>query len=183
MQTIFKFLDRVLLGFASRAPGWAVGATALVLYAGGGLALPLMLHWRIGYIVYTNVFFTVVAAVICLAWIVVRNEAGLRRRLVEWTTDLRLLSSSEFEWLVGELFKREGWTVKETGRQDGPDGNIDLELDREGKRKIVQCKRWASWPVGVDENPWLWWDAVARGVGRERGDLCHPLRIHRPGAP
>src|SRR5258708_32926801 len=49
------------------------------------------------------------------------------------------------------MFRREGWTVCETGRSDGPDGNIDLELSRDGQRVIVQCKRWNSWSVGVDE--------------------------------
>jgi restriction system protein len=70
---------------------------------------------------------------------------------VEWTTDLRRLNSGEFEWLAGELFRREGWNVIETGRQDGPDGNIDLILTRQGQRTIVQCKRWTSSLVGVDE--------------------------------
>lgn len=151
METIFKFLDRVLLGFAAWAPGWAVGTTALVVYAGGGLALPLALHWRVGYLVEANAVSTVVAAVVCLAWILVQSDADLRRRLVEWTTNLRLLTSSEFEWLVGELFRREGWKVEETGRQDGPDGGIDLELAGDGQRKIVQCKRWVAWQVGVDD--------------------------------
>jgi hypothetical protein len=47
---------------------------------------------------------------------------------MEWTSDLRSLSAEEFEWLVGEFFRREEWDVRETGRQDGPDGNVDLEL-------------------------------------------------------
>jgi restriction system protein len=74
-----------------------------------------------------------------------------RRHLIEWTSDLRLLTPEEFEWLVGEVFHREGWKVRETGRQDAPDGNIDLELMRQGQRVIVQCKRWKSWQVGVKE--------------------------------
>jgi len=52
---------------------------------------------------------------------------------------------------LGEVFRREGWTVQETGRPDGPDGNIDLELESKGTRIVVQCKRWESWQVGVDE--------------------------------
>jgi hypothetical protein len=61
------------------------------------------------------------------------------------------LNSSEFEWLVGEVFRREGWKVLETGRHDGPDGNVDLELSRAEERNIVQCKRWTARSVGVDE--------------------------------
>lgn len=78
------------------------------------------------------------------------TSAGLRRRegnarhLVEWTTDIRLLDSTEFEWLVGELYRREGWAVDHVGRSDGPDGNIDLVLTRGRERRIVQCKRVVS---------------------------------------
>lgn len=74
-----------------------------------------------------------------------------RRHLIEWTSDLRRLDSEEFEWLVGEAFRREGWKVEERGRREGPDGNIDLEVTRNGVRRIVQCKRWASWLVEVDD--------------------------------
>jgi len=79
-----------------------------------------------------------------------RCDAGGGKNLLEWTTDLRLLDAKEFEWLVGEVFRRDGWTVDETGSQDGPDGNVDLRLTRDGVHRIVQCKRWTSWNVGVD---------------------------------
>jgi hypothetical protein len=91
------------------------------------------------------------AGSLILVWFAVRVQATYRRHLVEWTTDLRLLDSAEFEWLVGEIFRRDGWKVEETGRRDGPDGNIDLRLSKGGKRGLVQCKRWASWLVGVDD--------------------------------
>lgn len=84
-------------------------------------------------------------------WFAGQVQARDRRHLLEWTTDLRLLDSEEFEWFVGELFWREGWTVAETGSRNGPDGNIDLSLTRGGQRRIVQCKRWTAWLVGVDE--------------------------------
>lgn len=74
-----------------------------------------------------------------------------RRHLLDWTTHVRLLTSEEFEWLVGEVFRREGWKVQETGRQDAPDGNVDLRLTRDGERALVQCKRWTSHLVGVHE--------------------------------
>jgi len=67
------------------------------------------------------------------------------------TPQLRHLDAEEFEWLVGEVFRRDGWKVEETGRQDGPDGNVDLGLSKAGERRLVQCKHWTSWHVGVDE--------------------------------
>ena len=91
------------------------------------------------------------AAVVSLGWFSVQLDAAHRRHLIEWTSDLRLLDFSEFEWLVGEMFRREGWSVRENGRPGEPDGNIDLELVRDGQRKIVQCKRWESKSIDVDE--------------------------------
>ena len=100
----------------------------MALYAGFGLALPLALHWDVVFLVEINVLSTIVAAVICLAWVIVQMEESTRRHLVEWTTNLRLLDPPQFEWLVGELFRRDGWTVSETGGRDAPDGNTDLVL-------------------------------------------------------
>jgi HJR/Mrr/RecB family endonuclease len=135
----------------SKSSGTEVAVLSLLLYGGIGLVLPLALGWPTWNLVEANVVGTASAAVVCLGWLFARIEAGHRRHLVEWTSNLRLLDSEEFEWLVGEVFRREGWAICETGRRDGPDGNIDLTMTRNGTRKIVQCKRWSSWPVGVDE--------------------------------
>ena len=151
MSKLDDFIERALLAAVTRLSDRSVVALAFVLYAGGGLALPLALHWRIWGLVEANVLATLFAGLILLTWLAARVRAGHRRLLVEWTTDLRLLTAEEFEWLVGEVFRREGWEIRETGRQDSPDGNIDLELSRDGQRAIVQCKRWESWKVNIDE--------------------------------
>lgn len=150
MSQLDDAIERLLFGFARRASGRAVSVVAVVLYAGIGLALPLVLGWPVSWLVSANVFGTMLAGILILVWLVVRVQARDRRHLVEWTTDLRLLDAAEFEWLVGEMFRREGWRVEETGRQDGPDGNVDLRLSKAGKAVIVQCKRWVSWLVGID---------------------------------
>ena len=151
MPNIQSSFDRFMLAFVSRISGWTASAIVIVIYAGVGLALPLMTGMPIYALIYFNAIGTVAAAVILLGWLLVRIAAGERRNLLEWTTDLRRLNSKEFEWLVGEVFRREGWTVRETGHDDRPDGNIDLELVRGGQRSIVQCKRWTSQSVSVDE--------------------------------
>jgi hypothetical protein len=151
MKRIDEAIERALLAFAKRASGRTVLSVAVALYAGFGLALPLLLGWSVSWLVAANVIGTTLAGTLILVWLGVRVQARDRRHLVEWTTDLRLLDAEEFEWLVGELFRRDGWKVVETGRRDGPDGNIDLRLSRGGKPAIVQCKRWVSWIVGVDE--------------------------------
>jgi hypothetical protein len=114
------------------------GRTALllaVLFYGAGLALPLGLHWPTLPLVLYNLGGTLLGALVLFAWFVVRIEAARRRELVDWTTSLRLLTAEEFEWLVGEIFRREGFQVEETGRQEGPDGNVDLRLSKDGNRR------------------------------------------------
>lgn len=146
-----KKLEELVDAFVTHVPGPVVAATAVLLYSGLGLALPLSLHWRTEYLVEANAVGTVLAAVLALAWFIVQIQAGHRRHLLEWTTSLRVLDASEFEFLVGELFRREGWAVTETGGVGTPDGNVDLELARGRDRRIVQCKRWTAQPVGVDD--------------------------------
>jgi len=153
MSRLDDLLERILWAVVGRISGRGVVALALLFYAGGGLALPLALNWPLWGIVEANFLCTMVAGLLIFVWVVQQFEAGERRRerrhLIDWTTELRHLTAVEFEWLVGEVFRREGWKVRETGRQDGPDGNIDLELSRDGQRTIVQCKLWKSWRVGV----------------------------------
>ncbi|OYU46328.1 MAG: restriction endonuclease [Burkholderiales bacterium PBB4] len=54
----------------------------------------------------------------------------------------------EFEQLVGEAFRRQGFAVAELGGT-GPDGGVDLELSKGGERFLVQCKQWRAQKVGV----------------------------------
>jgi restriction system protein len=61
---------------------------------------------------------------------------------------LESMKWSEFEMLVGEMFRRRGFTVIERGG-NGPDGGVDLELLLDKDRYFVQCKQWKSQKVGV----------------------------------
>jgi restriction system protein len=58
------------------------------------------------------------------------------------------ISWQEFEQLVGEGFRQRGFEVGERGGAS-PDGGVDLELTKAGKRYLVQCKQWRSRQVGV----------------------------------
>lgn len=62
--------------------------------------------------------------------------------------DLKKLTWQEFEVLVAEAFRRDGYEVRETG-QGGADGGIDLILKKTGETSIVQCKSWKDRQVGV----------------------------------
>ena len=143
--------ERAIFALVTRVSGRMVAVIALILYPGLGLFVPVLSGMSTSWLVSVNVMGVCLAALVSLGWLVVQLEAKDRRHLLEWTSDLRLLTGQEFEWLVGEVFRREGWKVAETGRQDGPDGNVDLRLTRGNDRRLVQCKRWISWQVGVDE--------------------------------
>ena len=54
----------------------------------------------------------------------------------------------EFERLVGEAFRRMGYTVSETGG-GGADGGVDLVLKKDDEKFLVQCKQWKAYKVGV----------------------------------
>lgn len=144
------WVERGIFALVSRVSGRTVAIISLALYPGIGLVVPLALAWSRSWLISANLIGVMFAALISLGWLIIQIEAKDRRHLLEWTTDLRHLSAQEFEWLVGEMFRREGWAVRETGRQDGPDGNVDLELTNGRDRRLVQCKRWTSALVGVD---------------------------------
>lgn len=78
--------------------------------------------------------------------------ARKRRRLLDTRTNLDSIAAlgwRDFERLVGEAFRRRGYTVEETGL-GGADGGIDLILSRDGKRTLVQCKHWKRERVPVN---------------------------------
>ena len=54
----------------------------------------------------------------------------------------------EFEVLVGEYFRRQGFSVLNNGG-GGPDGGIDVLLQKGTDRYLVQCKQWRARSVGI----------------------------------
>lgn len=58
------------------------------------------------------------------------------------------LSWQQFEQLIGEAFRKQGFSITETGGK-GADGGVDLILRKGGEKYLVQCKHWRSLKVGV----------------------------------
>jgi restriction system protein len=78
-------------------------------------------------------------------------RAWANRRMFERQTgidSLRELSWKQFEDLLAEAYRRQGYIVKET-LGGGADGGVDLVLSRHGGTTLVQCKRWKGKPVPV----------------------------------
>lgn len=61
---------------------------------------------------------------------------------------LELLTWREFEHLVGEFFRRKGFSVEQRGGHE-PDGGVDLVASIGDDRYLVQCKHWRVQRVGV----------------------------------
>lgn len=71
--------------------------------------------------------------------------------MVDAQTDLeslRKLGWKEFEWMVGEAYRRQGYAVDES-LNAGPDGGVDIVLHRGGETTLVQCKQWRTQSVGA----------------------------------
>jgi len=90
-----------------------------------------------------------------LPFVVVAGVAAInawyRRRLLNTQSgfeSLRAMSWQDFERLVGEAYRRQGYAVEEVGGS-APDGGFDLVLHRQGGKFVVQCKRWRSAQVDV----------------------------------
>lgn len=83
------------------------------------------------------------------------------------TSALDGMSWRDFELLVGEGFRLQGYQVVETGG-GGPDGGIDLVLSRPGRngseKFLVQCKQWRAFKVGVDVVRELYGVMAAKGA-------------------
>ncbi len=97
----------------------------------------------------------------------VEREDEARQRLLA-QQDLQLLSPGEFEEYVAQIFRSHGWTIGATGGKAG--GGFDFEIEKDGIRAIVQCKRYApDNRVGVKDIREF--DAVVHRSGAQRGYL------------
>ena len=78
-------------------------------------------------------------------------NARRKRRMLDEQSDIdsiKQLSWYEFEQLLGEYYRRNGYRVLENTAA-GPDGGIDLLLKKDEETTIVQCKQYRHKPVGV----------------------------------
>ena len=73
-----------------------------------------------------------------------------RRRLVDEQQSLETLRATswkDFECLVAEAYRRQGFTV-DYSLSKGSDGGVDLVLQKDGRKSLVQCKQWKTFSVG-----------------------------------
>ena len=91
------------------------------------------------------------AGAVIVIWLVTLYRKRERRQLLNKTTELekvRSLHWQDFEHLVGEYYRRRGYTVQERGGSS-PDGGVDIVISKDGRRTRVQCKHWKVFKVGI----------------------------------
>ncbi len=111
-------------------------------------------------------------------------RAGRRRSMLRTLEGLRRLPPGDFEVLVGQWLRREGWAIEHRG---GPgDGGIDLFARRKQDVMVVQCKRYtAAGTVGVAQVRDLYGAATAAGATMAllvtTGDVSAPAQAWAAG--
>ena len=73
------------------------------------------------------------------------------------------MSWREFELLVGEAFRLQGYRVSENAGS-GPDDGVDLTLSKGNETFLVQCKQWKALKVGVNVVRELYGVMAAKGA-------------------
>lgn len=74
----------------------------------------------------------------------------LKANRTRWDDALSRVDPTEFERLLAQHYRREGWTVDHVGAAAtgrSYDGGIDLKLRRGHEYVLVQCKRWNAYQV------------------------------------
>lgn len=135
-------------------PWWVGVALAVVIYIGANFILPAL--WADKPLLKgVSAGLRQVSWLFSFAFLLAAGFSFIkslsRRKLLDGQTgidSIRQMTWQDFERLVGEVFRRQGYHVEEQGGA-GPDGGIDLVLHKAGRKSIVQCKRWRSVQVGV----------------------------------
>ena len=133
----------------------------------------------------------IVAGLVAILWLYALGSKFTDAHRLDKQRDLdtiRDLSWREFEQLLAEAFRRQGYRVTDTGQTHGtaqPDGGIDLVLHGSDTANfrgttLVQCKHWKAWKVGVKTARELYGlvaqQQAARGILITSGRFTQPAQ-------
>jgi restriction system protein len=96
--------------------------------------------------------------------LVARERSRYRAAAIDHTGDIAALRKKpwgEFEVLVGQVFRNQGYVVKERGGFKR-DYGVDLIAERGKERVLIQCKHWTQWNVGEGPVKELYADTKAQ---------------------
>lgn len=136
-----------------------------------------------------KIMFNSLAILALVAAAISAIQSFSRRKLLDQQSgmdSLRSLSWREFEKLVGEAYRRQGYDVEETG-DGGADGGVDLVLRGHGETVLVQCKQWRERQVGVVKIRELFGIVTAeranRGILVTSGNFTNDAYSFKAGKP
>ena len=183
-----KVEDNLFYLIFRQVPTWATAAIVAASYVGLRWLLPLLAHgnpW--GQVIFA--FAPWLTFALALIALFAERDKYKRRRLLSQQNSLETLRSitwREFEQLVGEAYRQQGYKVEETGGS-GPDGGVDLILRRAGETVLVQCKRWKQARVGAPTVRELRGavarDGAARGIFVTSGTFTREAVAEAQGQP
>jgi restriction system protein len=160
-----------LLGHFVQLPFWAAILGAAFFYLVLRFMLPLLAGSSMSAKALATVSQTIApwaAIAILAAGLVGVGRRWWKRFLLSKATGpqaLRQMTWPDFELLVGEAYRRQGYSVRERGGRQA-DGGVDLELVRGSERVIVQCKHWLNRQVPVQRVRELLGAVTAEGADR-----------------
>jgi restriction system protein len=153
-----------LFNLASRLPWWLSLTLAVASYHGLGLlasrplpelselptAPPIIVHFLHWFAIAGQYILPFAFSVGAIASILVALRGKQIYRRISKTPNRQSLDGlrwREFEILMLEWFRKQGFTVQDTDL--GPDGGVDIVLRKDGRTYLVQCKHWRAYKVGV----------------------------------
>lgn len=173
-------------------PAWVCIPVAAIAYLGVSIGLNILAGQNplLKGIAQNGQMFAGMAALVVLA-------TGFTAAVKKWTRrqlytqqsgigSIRTLKWADFELLIGEAYRRQGYQVTENGG-GGADGGIDLIIHREGERALVQCKHWQVYKVGVKPIRELYGVLVAERADRAicvtSGTYTQEAKVFAQGKP
>ena len=150
-----------------KAPWWISAILAVISYLGLKFLVPSILQNSAGllnqglakaslsFAPFVSLVFVFTGIISVIVGVITKKKedknADRKRELFERQKslpDVSALKWREFEEVIGEAYKRQGYQVEERGGNE-PDGGIDLILRKKGEMVLVQCKHWEAEQVGV----------------------------------
>lgn len=145
-----KVEDNLFYLIFRQVPAWVTIVIVAASYPVLRWLLPLLTHGSPSALIFSAFAPWLTLALILIA-LYAEGDKFRRCRLLTRQRNLETLQEMtwlEFEHLVGEIYRRQGYRIEEKGGS-GPDGGVDVVLRRNGEMVLVQCKRWRNQQVGV----------------------------------
>lgn len=142
-----------ILAELTQAPWWMSVITAIIVFTGMKFVVPLILKGPLlsGIAKLSSSLAWLVACIFLIPGAISIFNAWRKGELFQSQTGLASLlklSWREFEEVIGEAYRKQGYTVVENAGP-GADGGIDLIAKKEGETILIQCKHWKSEKIGV----------------------------------